>query len=294
MAKKKKTRKSNLVYEVNGDWVDIDLDDETLIPVDDDGHQLGQGLVEEDWNVGRASFVCEDLENFGRYMIPEDKRRDLSEALEQKIRELVYMIMNQGREGSCVGFSTTQACQIRSEWQFGPKYRCPLSGISLYNRIGRSPQSGAMMSDGARESSEDGILPLDTPEARKLFKHVYRATGWVNERRMNNETPGWMETAKLFRAKWMRINSVGGWISALLQGMPIMYGRSGHAICSLLPKWRRGGWFFGYVNSWGRWGDVVNSRFPYGLGWDSERTISRCVGYACVNMTIRPEMNLAA
>ena len=228
-------------------------------------------------------------------MIAESSWRDLAAQLESKIRQLVWMIMNQGREGSCVGFSTTQACQVRSSWQFGPNYRRELSGISLYNRIGRSAQSGAMMSDGARESAEDGIVPLDTPENRRLYTHVYRPRGFVGERGMNRELPGWMDTAKLFKPVWLRINSFDAWISALLRGMPIMYGRSGHAICSLLPKWRRNDWYLGYLNSWGPWGDVVNSALPAGMGWDHIRTIRRCVGYACVNMSIRPqEMQLAA
>lgn len=196
---------------------------------------------------------------------------------------------------NCVGYSTTQAVQVRSMFQYGPKYARLLSGMSLYNRIGRSAQSGAMMSDGAREAAEDGILPLDTADNRKLYKHVYRAHGFVGDRRMDREVPGWEETGALFKPTFLRINSFSAWMSATLQGMPIMYGRQGHAICSLLPKFSRGDWWLGYLNSWGKWGDTVNSKFPYGMGWDSRRVIQRCTGYACVNVTPRlAEMNIAA
>lgn len=286
---KRKTTKP-IIYGVNTDWENVDLD--AVIPEDQ-----GMGLFEEDLAVAKANFGVEDFESYGseRFMIPEGSWKDLAAQLESSIRKLVYIIMNQGREGSCVGYSTTQATQVRSMFQFGPKYARLLSGMSLYNRIGRSAQSGAMMSDGARESAEDGILPLDTPENRKLYEHVYRAHGFVGERRMNNEVAGWEKTGALFKPTWLRINSFAAWMSATLQGMPIMYGRQGHAICSLLPKFNRGDWWLGYLNSWGKWGDVVNEKFSYGMGWDSRRLIQKCTGYACVNVTARlGEMGIAA
>ena len=274
-------------HDINNEFIDIDFED-------DFDHQ--RGFIDEDPLVARSSFRVEDFESYqsGRFMLPESEWKDTAGRMEDKIRSLVYTIMNQGREGSCVGYSTTQAVQVRMSFQFGEKYRRLLSGMSLYNRIGRSAQSGAMMSDGARESAEDGILPLDTSENRELYKHVYRPHGFVGERRMDREVPGWEETAGLFKPTWLRINSVDAWMSALLQCMPMMYGRSGHAICSLLPKHQRGQWWFGYLNSWGKWGDRTNDEFGYGIGWDSISRIRRCVGYACVNVSTRPEMALAA
>lgn len=294
MSKKRNARKParkkkpTQTFDVNDSWLDVDLPE--AMPVD-----MSMGLVEEDLLVARANFDVDDFESFGsaRFMIPQGEWRDIAERIEARIRELVRVIMNQGREGACVGFATTQAVHVRSSFQFPSQLFRELSGMSLYNRIGRSAQSGAMMSDGARESAEDGILPLDTPANRQLYKHVYRPRGFVGERRMNQEVPGWESTAELFKPTWLRINSFSAWMSALLQGMPIMYGRQGHAICSLLPKFHRGDWWVGYLNSWGEWGDVVNSKLPHGMGWDSRRVIQRCVGYTCVSVSTRPgEMNL--
>ncbi len=266
-------------------FVDFDLTD---VPADQ-----AAGCVEQSPAVFCSAVQCDDYESFGSEMIPRSRWREWAESVEENLRSLVKIVTNQGREGSCVGNACVGAAMACSQLQYGEKYWRPLSAMSIYNRIGRSPSSGAYIPDGINEMADEGILPLDTAENREQYQHVYRARGFVGERRMERELPNWQETAKLFRlTRVLRINTVDAWFSALVQGRPIVYGRSGHAIYSLLPRLHRGDWFFGYVNSWGAWGDEVNGSVGRGLGWDSERTIRRCLGYAVCEISTRPEMGV--
>lgn len=179
---------------------------------------------------------------------------------------LVTRIFDQGREGSCVANACTQAVQIVYAKQFGKDKVVQLSPISLYKRIGSSPNSGAMVSDGLDELSTRGILPLSNDANKAAFGDaVMPATGFY-ERYPDK----WEDTAKRFAgSEWLVIRSVAGMITALLSGHPVVVGRAGHSICYVRPTYRNNSLSVMYCNSWREdWGFAAGD-FKGGFGLDS-------------------------
>lgn len=192
---------------------------------------------------------------------------------------LVTRIFNQGREGSCVANACSQAVQIVQARQSGKANVVQLSAISLYKRIGRSPSSGAMVSDGLDELTKRGILPLDTPENRTRFGDaVMPPTGFYTKFPNN-----WEATAKLFAGcESYVIRSVEGIMTALCNQHPVVVGRQGHSICYTRPMIKNGRRVVKYANSWGEWGDN-------GFGYDSESQIRASAGWAfALRTVVRP------
>lgn len=188
---------------------------------------------------------------------------------------LITRIYNQGQEGSCVSNATAQAHEIIQARQYGKDRVVHLSAISLYKRCGRSPGSGSMVNDNLDEMVSTGILPLNNDANKAKFKHVFPATGFYT-----SYPDGWKETAKLFRgAEWFDIRSLDGFITALILGYPVVYGRAGHSICAVRPKMESGRLTVMYANSWGSWGQGAGD-FTSGFGHDSESMIRSGAGWA--------------
>lgn len=189
---------------------------------------------------------------------------------------LVTRIYDQKSEGSCVSNATCQAMEIAQAIRRGKKGVIPLSAISLYKRVGSSPGSGSMVSSNLKEILGVGVLPLDNPANKLLFKHTMPNTGF--------RTPypdGWKDTANRFRGhEVFDVRSFDGFITALLRGYPVVYGRSGHSICAVRPVYRDGRLFVKYANSWHEsWGD-------HGYGYDSESKIKAGAGWAFALRTV--------
>lgn len=206
-------------------------------------------------------------------VIEESRWRDLADKMAADgggASQLVTRIYDQKNEGSCVANACSQACEIVQAKQFGKDKVVHLSAISLYKRIGRSPNSGAMVSDGLDEMAERGVLPLDNPENRARFgSAVMPNTGFRTAYPAN-----WEATAKLFRAtEWFIVDSVAELITALLNQHPVVVGRSGHSICYCDPVYQDGSLYAKYANSWGDWGDN-------GFGYDSLRMIRSSASWA--------------
>lgn len=245
--------------------VDIDLGEEAK--------RLGFVPGQLEGELFSSQPFYEDVVN----VIPEAEWRPLSELAKQAggNASLIQWILNQLREGSCVGNAFTQGVQFLITKVFGPAASIELSAISAYKQIGRSPNSGAMVGDGMEAVMNVGVLPLDTPANRMRFKHVMPATGFY--------TPwpdGWKETAKLFRAiECHVVRSVAGLVTALLNGHPVVVGRSGHSILYLDIIFDGANMFALYVNSWGKWG-IAAGNLAHGFGLDSIRMIRSSAGYA--------------
>lgn len=206
-------------------------------------------------------------------IVPESRWQEYCEKLEATgggLDALVTRIYNQGREGSCVANACSQAHEIKQAEMLGKDKVVHLSAISLYKRIGRSPGSGAMVSDGLDEGSTRGILPLDNPENRAKWGNIVMpATGFYEK-----FPTGWEQVGKLFRFdERFIIRSTEGIISALLNGHPVVVGREGHSICYCRPMWRSGRLVVKYANSWGSWGDQ-------GYGYDSLNQIRKSASWA--------------
>jgi hypothetical protein len=189
---------------------------------------------------------------------------------------LVTRIYNQGREGSCVANACCQAHEIVQARQFGKDKVVPLSAISLYKRIGRSPGSGAMVSDGLSELARRGALPLDTPANKERFgSAVMPATGFYTA-----FPSGWEATAKHFSGvEHFIVRSMEGLITALLNQHPVVVGRAGHSICYCRPVYRSGKLHVLYANSWGNWGTGAGDH-KAGFGLDSEGYIRSSSSWA--------------
>lgn len=218
--------------------------------------------------------------------IPRDQWEAISEKTEAEkagLEWLITRIMNQKQEGSCVANQTTQALELLQGRTFGKNVVVPLSAISLYKRIGRSPNSGAMIDDGAEEATKVGILPLDTPANRERFGDaVMPHTGFYEKFPAN-----WQETAKRFRFHEVSIaRTFEGLISALLRGHPVGVGRQGHSILYVRATFKNGRANVLYPNSWSLdWGQAAGE-FKGGFGFDSESQIKQSASYAIVYRSI--------
>ena len=223
-----------------------------------------------DLGVAAFSGVARSLYADEAPVYPEKDWPDLVRLANGGCSKLVTRIYDQKNEGSCVANACSQAHEIIQAYQFGRDLVTHLSAISLYKRIGRSANSGAMVSDGLDEMAEKGVLPLDNPENRaKYGAHVMPNTGFRTA-----YPAGWEATAARFKAhEWLIVDSVNELISALLNQHPVVVGRSGHSICYCDPVYQGSSLLVKYVNSWGDWGEQ-------GFGYDSSRLIRSSASWA--------------
>jgi len=242
------------------DFVDVDFTQDPRYVFGDAGHRC--------FSEFKAHFA-DNVE-----VIPESQWKDLIAEMDAAgggADQLVTRIYDQKNEGSCVANACSQACEIAQAVQFGKENVTHLSAMSLYKRIGRSPNSGAMIDDGLEEMAEKGILPLDTPENRAKFgDKVMPNTGWSTR-----YPADWEATARKFRAaEWFIVDTVNELITALLLQIPVVVGRQGHSICYCRPMYRNGPLVAKYANSWHEsWGDQ-------GFGYDTMSQIRQSSNWA--------------
>lgn len=189
---------------------------------------------------------------------------------------LIRRAYDQKNEGSCVGNMAVQGAEEVGVKQLGKDRFPELSAISCYKQIGRSAQSGAMVSDAMVALSDTGILPLDTPANRAVYgAHVMPPTGF--------STPfpvGWKETAIKFRGvEFLVIRTVQGLFTALCKGHPVGVGREGHSVLYQRVMMLNGRRVVKYINSWGAWGDSGGT-LAAGFGYDTESQIKKSAGWA--------------
>lgn len=189
---------------------------------------------------------------------------------------LITRIYDQNGEGSCVANACSQANEVVQALQWGKENVVHLSAMSLYKRIGSSPNSGAMVSDGLEEMQSRGVLPLDNAENRaKYGDAVMPNIGWRTA-----FPSGWETTAAKFKVKEAYIvRNVNELLTALVHGWPVVVGRSGHSICHIRPLIKSGSFAALYANSWGNWGQGAGD-FTSGFGVDAGGTLRSAAGWA--------------
>lgn len=234
---------------------------------------------------------------FGRYeehfaVGTDAERKAAIERLDVEggIERLIRWILNQLREGSCVGQAWTQGHMTKFALQFGEANAVHLSATSGYKQIGRSPGSGAMISDALARGKDTGLLPLDTPENRQRFGGaVMPATGFYSPWPAGREA-----VQKQFRLdKVLICRSVAEVEQAGIDGHPVIVGRNSHSIMYCRPSLRSGRGVL-YVNSWGSWGFGAGGHTA-GFGFDSARTVQSAAQYAWAIVSVRtPDYLLAA
>lgn len=257
------------MVQIDDRWLDIDFPEEAKLAE----RQLG-ALPRAETGRFAAPKLSEKVE-----LIPENQWMALSEAMEANgggCDAFITYICDQNGEVSCASNATVKAHEIIQAQQYGLDAVIPLSPISLYMRVGNR-RSGSTIDDNLNELVSKGILPLANEKNKAKFRHTMTANGYG--------TPypnGWESTANLFRAlEWYEITSADEFVTASLRGWPIVYGRQGHAICSVRPvKSSRGGLVFKYANSWHEsWGDK-------GYGYDSISQIRAGAEWAFALRTI--------
>jgi hypothetical protein len=215
-------------------------------------------------------------ENFAMFAsrftaIPRSQWKALAELIgEDGIERLITNIKNQGREGTCTSQEVASAIETVWNGTFGLAHWVQLSPISLYKQCARGPNTGSSVSCIVKTAQDKGALPVDTPENKAWMEsvglnpaHVMPATGFYSKYPQD-----WEQTAQHFRIdEVFDIDNFDEFISALLKGFPVSYGRKGHSILGVRLVYKNGQPHIKYLNSWGDWGDD-------GYGYDSERFVS--------------------
>lgn len=238
--------------------------------------QFGQGAVAEPMpNPAEGEPIFEDAIP----VIPRDQWPTLIKAIDDAgggLDLLVTRIYDQKSEGSCVSNATCQGMEIAQARRRGKANVVHLSAISVYQEVAGGPNTGSMVSSNLKQIMTYGALPLKSPENDAIFKHTMENTGFYTRK-----PQGWQETAKRFRAhEVFDVRSYDGFITALLKGYPVVYGRSGHSICAVRPVYKGNQLYVRYANSWrSDWGEN-------GFGYDSESKIRAGASWAFAVRTV--------
>lgn len=156
--------------------------------------------------------------------------------------------------GSCVGHAAGNGAEAGTYQMAGDLFFRRISGMSMYVRIGRSPNSGAYIPDAADEMFSRGILPVlgqgyphEFPQDTDFYRKL---------------PSGWEATGTMWKAA---VYSVDDEEAGFRVGMDCrlrrQIGRSSHSISA--EGYTGRSWW--YENSWGDdWGDLGKS-----IGYDS-------------------------
>ena len=217
-------------------------------------------------------------------MVPRSEWKARAEATRAGYRSTVAEIYSQGRTSACVGFGSAQAAETTFTRRYGIRNRVALSGMSVYDRIGRSLMSGAYIPDGVACLQDPGPLPLDTPANRAKYSVCFPGLEYRWKR-----PAGWENVAGMFRVrKAAKAQGAEMVASALLKGRCGIVGRSRHCVPYVYLDFEGNTPLASYANSWsGDWGDD-------GFGYDSERTFRDLVLYVILEVSFRPDIELPA
>lgn len=225
--------------------------------------------------LGVMRGTVEDL--FGADIIRQSDWQSVLDETEVKTSPLAVYQYDQNGEGLCTANAGAQALAYAWRRQF-PSLAADLvalpSPVAHYrgHGCGGGPNTGSSVSCIMGSMQRKGTLLIDNAGSRKIYdalglphKHLLKPTGFSQSFDWRDES--WLETASNFRFEEMYDVATGeGFVTALLRGFNVVYGRQGHAIMAA-DVVNRNGWQVRYHNSWGDWGDQ-------GFGYDSYRLIA--------------------
>jgi hypothetical protein len=236
-----------MAFEFDDRWLDVDFPEEARKA------DRVLGLIEPTSMQFGASLVPFE-ERFAE--IPQERWDELIEKRKAEgtsQRSLVVAICDQNGEPSCTSNATCQSHQIRQAAQFGKDRVIRLSPISVYRHVG-SRNSGSSVDGNADFLKNSGALPLDNEDNRSRGINGLHPHNGYGVREPSDAD----EARKYFRATELIIGrTFTQFVSMLLMGMGVVYGRQGHAICSVdVQEDSRGRRVYPYANSWHEsWGD---------------------------------------
>lgn len=189
------------------------------------------------------------------WVIPKSEWSDiLAQPNHMRLRPSVPVILDQDGVGSCATEATAQTIMTLRSFN-GQKFD-KLNPWFIYHTTSGGRDGGSNIDTNLRFVRENGCAP----------ESVWpRSKGW--RAKPSEEAK---EAAKDFKIlEFYDIRNSEELGSALLLGMPVAYGRSGHAITAVdlvTPSTMR------YANSWGNWGDkgfavesINRVNFGYGV-----------------------------
>lgn len=221
-----------------------------------------------------------------KLLIPRSEWRDRIEERKRAGHELKHFFpkpFNQNPESSCVYNAGCGCLMTVRNFNLGLEHEVRLSPMAGYCRVAKHRHSGSTMWGCLEVLKEDGVLPSDKNEKYQFDHVLHENTPFILPRSLPS---GWQETAKLFRVtEWLRIDSREQFGSALLQDMPICYGRSGHSIKGEDMVYENGKFLCRYCDSYGL------GRGTDGRLFDSEKMWATGGAWACRTVTLPDDPN---
>ncbi len=179
-------------------------------------------------------------------IIPRNEWRDIIEAQKEakaSLRNVVWGILDQDGRGSCAqecGGSAVMAvrsfARMPDVW---PNQWCS------YWRVTNGRDQGSSIASACRAIRDWGCIPQSLCPRSQGFQR---------------QPDEYWEIAKKYRAhEWIQVETRNEFASCLLQNIPVMYGRSGHAICGICMT--DAGGSFKAAGSWGNYTDCNDPGF---------------------------------
>ena len=228
-----------------------------LEPVISSAHPLGSGSVLYEQ---RALGCLHRKSEFGKLFKPADGNikvipRSRWDDYETDLRPMVKTVLDQGSVGSCATEATAQAIMIARAFADLPHVE--LNPWFIYSRTSDGRDRGSSIDENLRFVQRYGCAPVSA---------WGRDKGWKTKPSVAAHTAA-LDFADI---EVFDISSVNEMVSALLLGMPVVYGANGHAVVKVKhfdadkgidinswgTDWREGGF--------GVWASYRAVNFAYG------------------------------
>lgn len=270
------------LFQVNPKFVDVDFD------IDANKIKGFRGLIIDPAEKSDApQFRAE-------WIVPRAEWKDRIEQAEREKTALPFFRKarnNQSPESSCVHNAGEVVRDSMRNKQLGEKWMVKCSPMSSYCRVTTRRGSGSTMW-GALQILKAGIrgngqLPEKNPRNLAMFGDycVHQNTPFISNNGRNYFKSDWESIAQWFTVvEWYAISSYEEFISALIRGWGVCYGRSGHSIAGMQAVWYKNQAICKYLDSYG------HGRGEDGYLFDSPNKMSTGGAWCCREVTLPPNL----